>query len=177
MVFGRFRRLALGAAAACSLWHVQAGAADPLAGRILFGHNSARAALGATPLSWDPALATGAAAWAQYLARGGWFGHSDRKGRPGIGENLWMGTRGAYSIDQMIGQWAAERRYFKRGIYPDNSITGNWLHVVHYTQMVWPTTTRVGCARASGRGRDYLVCRYAPKGNVDGRLLPASPRR
>lgn len=169
--------MALGATAALCSYPAAIGAAEvnPVAARILQSHNSARAAVGAPPVSWDPTLAAGAAAWAQYLAASGRFDHSDRKGRPGIGENLWMGTRGAYSIDFMTGQWIAERRDFVPGIFPDNSRTGNWLDVSHYTQIIWPTTLRIGCALASGRGSDYLVCRYSPKGNQDGRPLPPPP--
>ena len=35
--------------------------------------------------------------------------------------------------------------------------------------MIWPATTRVGCALASTARTDYLVCRYATAGNIDGR--------
>jgi hypothetical protein len=38
--------------------------------------------------------------------------------------------------------------------------------------MVWPTTTRVGCAVASNAANDFLVCRYSPAGNIDGRSVP-----
>ena len=34
------------------------------------------------------------------------------------GENLWMGTRGAYSYGEMIGQLVDERRYFRPGRFP-----------------------------------------------------------
>jgi hypothetical protein len=40
--------------------------------------------------------------------------------------------------------------------------------------MIWPTTTRVGCALATNASTDYLVCRYSPAGNIDGR--PVSTR-
>jgi len=175
MVLNRFcKLLAVSAAAGLSSYPIEAAAtaADPVAARLLQAHNAARAAVGAVPVAWDPELAAGAAAWAQYLAASGRFDHSDRKGRPGIGENLWMGTRGAFSIEFMTGEWTAERRHFMPGIFPNNSRTGNWMDVSHYTQVIWPTTQRIGCALASGRGSDYLVCRYSPKGNVDGRPLP-----
>lgn len=174
MAVDQLKVLALAAAAGLVFVPSATGAApsEAFAARVLQAHNAARAAVGAAPLAWDPALAAGAAHWAQYLAASGRFDHSDRKGRPGIGENLWMGTRGAYSLEFMAGEWAAEQRHFKPGIFPDNSRTGNWMDVSHYTQMIWPTTRRIGCALASGRGRDYLVCRYSPKGNVDGRPLP-----
>ena len=56
-------------------------------------------------------------------------------------------------------------------MFPDNSRTGEWRDVAHYTQIVWPATTQVGCALASSATTDYLVCRYAPAGNKDGVFL------
>ena len=124
------------------------------------------------PLAWDPALAAGAAVYAQQMAATGLFAHSDRSKRRGVGENLWMGTRGAFSFEAMVGGWAAEKRYFVPGIFPNNSRSGDWADVGHYTQMIWPATQRVGCAIAASARTDYLVCRYATAGNIDGRRLP-----
>jgi hypothetical protein len=140
--------------------------------RIVAAHNVERARMGMPALVWDPALAAGAAVYAQQMAASGQFAHSDRSRRRGVGENLWMGTRGAFSFEAMVGGWTAEKRYFEPGIFPNNSRTGNWADVGHYTQMIWPTTTRVGCAIASTPRIDYLVCRYATAGNIDGRQLP-----
>jgi hypothetical protein len=83
-----------------------------------------------------------------------------------------MGTPGAFTVEQMIGSWASEKRMFTPGVFPRVSRTGNWTAVGHYSQMIWPTTTRIGCAIASSRSADYLVCRYAPAGNIDGRRVP-----
>jgi len=139
--------------------------------RILAAHNRERAALGVPPLVWDNDLGTGAAAWAQQLALTNRFEHSDRKARRGIGENLWMGSHGAYSVEAMVGGWVSEKRSFFPGIFPANSRTGNWMDVAHYTQLIWPTTTRIGCALASNGRTDYLVCRYSTAGNIDGRWV------
>jgi hypothetical protein len=139
------------------------------AARILASHNAARAQVGASPLAWDPMLSNAAAAYAQQMAYTRVFAHSNRKARPGTGENLWMGTRGAFSVETMIGGWTSERRMFAPGIFPAVSRTGNWADVGHYTQMIWPGTQRVGCAVASNASTDYLVCRYSPAGNIDGR--------
>jgi len=151
-------------------------AAPPVASqfpaRILAAHNAERARVGMPSLIWDPALGNGAAVYAQQLALSGQFAHSDRSARRGIGENLWMGTRGAFSIEAMVGGWASEKRYFVPGIFPNVSRTGNWDDVGHYTQMIWPATQRVGCAIASTPRVDYLVCRYATAGNMDGRPVP-----
>lgn len=136
--------------------------------RIVAAHNAERARAGVSPLVWDNALGAAAALYAQQMALTSRFAHSDRKGRPGTGENLWMGSRGAYSLETMIGGWSSEKRWFRAGVFPNVSRTGNWADVGHYTQMIWPATTRVGCALASTPQTVYLVCRYANKGNVDG---------
>jgi len=136
--------------------------------RLLAAHNRYRSQAGVPPLAWDAALAAGAAAYGPALAARGSLAHSPRTQRPGIGENLWMGTAGAYSPEAMVDAWGSERAMYRDGIFPAVSTTGNWLDVAHYTQMIWRTTTRVGCAvHRSGR-RDYLICRYSPSGNRDG---------
>ena len=147
-------------------------AASEFPARVLAVHNMARAQAGVAPLAWDPALGDAAASYAVQLALTNSFQHSDRHARPGIGENLWMGTRGAFSYEAMVGRWASERRDFMPGIFPAVSRSGNWENVGHYTQMVWPSTTRVGCAVASNARNEFLVCRYSPAGNVDGRPVP-----
>jgi len=144
---------------------------DPISMRILVAHNQERARFGSPPLQWDAVLAASAASYGPVLAGLGRLQHSPRQGRPGQRENLWMGTRGYFSPEQMVGTWIAEKRFFRPGIFPNVSTTGNWLSVSHYTQLVWPTTTRLGCAIHSSRSTDFLICRYSPPGNVDGRAI------
>ncbi len=146
--------------------------------RVLAAHNRERALVGAPPLVWDNDLGTSAATYAQQLAFTGRFEHSDRAARRGIGENLWTGTHGAYSVEAMIGAWASEKRVFFPGIFPANSRTGNWIDIGHYSQVIWPTTQRIGCALAATARTDYLVCRYSPAGNINGRWVgPGNPER
>ena len=147
---------------------------DAWSARILFLHNIERARVGSGLVTWDAALAAGAQSWATYLSASGRLEHSQRKLRPGVGENLAMSPGAVHSVDALVGLWIAEKRDFMPGIFPANSRTGNWVAVSHYTQMIWPTTTRIGCAEASSRGRHYLVCRYSPKGNADGRAVPTA---
>ena len=159
------------AAAACS---ASAAPSAPTAfaaqfpGRVLAAHNQERARAGVAPLAWDNELGLGAAAYAQQMAIAGRFAHSDRSQRRGIGENLWMGTHGAFSVEAMVGGWTSEKVFFAPGIFPNVSRSGDWEDVGHYTQMIWPTTRRIGCALASTPRVDYLVCRYATAGNIDG---------
>jgi hypothetical protein len=140
--------------------------------RILAAHNAERAQMGMSPLTWDAELGNEAAAYAQQMSFTGMFQHSNRQARRGVGENLWMGSHAAFSPEAMVGGWSSEKRYFMPGVFPNNSRTGNWADVGHYTQMIWPTTTRVGCALASTGRVDYLVCRYATAGNIDGHRVP-----
>lgn len=146
----------------------QYGRADPIALSLLAAHNRERAAFGSPPLAWDPALAAGASAFAAQLARKGRLRHAPRSQRRGQGENLWIGTRGAYPVETMVGTWIAERRFFRPGRFPHNSRTGRWSDVGHFTAIIWPTTTRVGCGLGRSRRWEALVCRYWPSGNVDG---------
>lgn len=145
---------------------------DPVSRQLLDAHNRERALVGAPPLQWDFNLARSAMAYGPVLAASGRLQHSPRASRPGQRENLWRGTAYAYLPAQMVGSWAAERRLFRPGIFPAVSATGNWVDVSHYTQMIWRTTTRVGCAVYRSRQWDYLICRYTPPGNTDGKRVP-----
>jgi hypothetical protein len=138
------------------------------AGRVLAAHNAERAALDLPPLVWNETLAAHAAVWAKRLADLSRLEHSPKDEREGEGENLWMGSAGGFTPEDMVGAWARERQFFRNGTFPDVS-TPRGGHVVgHYTQMIWKGTSQVGCAVARGRGWDILVCRYSPPGNWIG---------
>ena len=138
---------------------------------MIAAHGAVRIDAGAAPITWDATLATDALVYAQMLARSGRFEHSKQtRGATPQGENLWTGTRAAYSYAEMAGHWAAEKRYYRRAATPGFSTTGRWSDVAHYTQMIWHGTPRFGCAVASNVRDDYLVCRYTPPGNVVGQV-------
>ena len=141
--------------------------------RILLDlHNRERAEVGAPPLVWDTGLAAAAAGYGPALAARGSLTHSPQASRPGQGENLWMGTHARYSLASMFGGWAGEKRSFRPGRFPDVSRTGKWSDVAHYTQIIWRSTRRVGCAVRQTPAWDYLICRYAPPGNFVGQTVP-----
>ncbi|MGX7952751.1 CAP domain-containing protein [Tsuneonella sp. HG249] len=145
--------------------------ADPrgdFARRLLEAHNAERDRAGLPALAWSSKLAHDAQGWAGELSRQGTLQHADDYQRRGMGENLWMGTAGHYSAEDMVGGFIAERAKFRPGTFPQVSRTGNWADVGHYTQIIWPATTEVGCAVAKGGAHDFLVCRYNPAGNVVG---------
>lgn len=138
--------------------------------RLLAAHNRERDAIGAAPLQWDPVLARTAREWARHLARTSRFEHSPDGpwwAEP-EGENLWAGTVNHYQPEAMVGLWAAEKRNYKAGVFPNNSRTGRVESVGHYTQLVWSKTGAVGCALERDHDEDFLVCRYTQAGNVLG---------
>lgn len=164
--------LCLGALSFAIAAPASAQALGPVSMRLLAAQNAARASAGVQPLVWDPALAASAATYGPVLAALGRLQHSPKDTRPGQRENLWMGTRAAFTPEQMVSTWTGERRFFQPGIFPNVSTTGNWLDVAHYTTLIWPTTTRVGCAIHRTPDWDFLICRYSPPGNIDGRPVP-----
>jgi hypothetical protein len=84
-----------------------------------------------------------------------------------------MGTKAAFSLESMVDGWLSERSMFRQGSFPNVSTTGSWHDVGHYTQIVWPSTARVGCAVRASAQWDYLVCRYSSPGNVMGERVGA----
>lgn len=135
---------------------------------VLRTHNDLRAQYGAAPLAWDPALADGAQGYVNILSRTGQLVHAPREGRGTVRENISQGLPN-YRASQLLDNWLNERRYFVPGTFPNVSTTGDWYQVGHFSQMLWPTTTTVGCARGVGAGSSWLVCRYNPGGNKDGK--------
>lgn len=139
--------------------------------RVLTAHNRERDAVGVGALQWDADLATGAREWATYLSHTGKFQHSPDE--PGIreGENIWGGTPGHYLPEAMIGLWIAEKKFFKPGLFPATSRSGRVEDVSHYTQLVWRSTTHVGCGVSSSGAEEVLVCRYRTAGNIVGQSV------
>jgi len=148
-------------------------AADPEAARqsIQVVHNRERAAVGVAPLLWSSELEAHAGIWAAHLVALGSLQHSEFSMRPGEGENLWMGSAGDFSPEQMTEAWADEKKDFVAGVFPNVSKTGDWFVVGHYTQMISRRSTMIGCAIAHGIKWDVLVCRYSPPGNLIGQKV------
>jgi hypothetical protein len=87
------------------------------------------------------------------------FGHSSPSDRPGQGESLAWGPG-------LSGNGAATMWYNEVGSY--NFDAPVWSgQVGHFTQMVWRTTTQIGCASATCGGDTLWVCRYTPAGNIN----------
>ncbi|XP_042347292.1 R3H domain containing-like [Plectropomus leopardus] len=117
---------------------------------------------------WDEGLANSADSWASRCV----WDHGPTQAIRYIGQNLSV-TSGRYqSITDLVQSWYNERHHFS---YP-NGCRGSVCS--HYTQMVWASTNRVGCAvrRCSNmfvfghtwREATLLVCNYSIKGNWVG---------
>lgn len=137
---------------------------------ILDAHNKYRTAVGVPPLVWSDDLAAAAQAWVNSLNSNLQFAHDPNA--QGQGENIWTGTTGAFSLTQMVDSWGQEQQNFQNGTFPNVSTTGNWSDVAHYSQIVWRSTTSVGCAGVAGSDGNYrFVCRYSPQGNIVGQQV------
>lgn len=148
------------------------GAPDAFAQQLLEVHNAERHRLGIGPLRWSEKLAADAAQWSIALARRGVMEHASHEVRRGEGENLSIGAAGYFAPRDLAGAFVDERQYFRPGKFPDNSTTGQWSDVGHYTQLIWAGTEEVGCAMTRGSEFDFLVCRYWPSGNWVGVSVP-----
>ncbi len=145
---------------------------------VLAAHNGERRQWRVPPLVWNDRLARDAEVHARHLATLGYLRHASMAGMSAPqGENLWMGTKGAFSPQQMMDGFLEERNDYVAGAVPYISRTGNWADTGHYSQIIWRTTTAVGCATASSRDFDFLVCRYDPAGNIWGRSAHDDDRR
>jgi hypothetical protein len=156
---------------------IDPGAGEPaaLAG-ITDAHNAVRAAVAGVaplpPLTWDPGLAAVAAAWAAQCRdqdANGLVDHNpDRSaGSPVyVGENIYAST-GTATAQGAVSGWASEAAFYT---YATNTCAAGKV-CGHYTQLVWRTTTRVGCAKQDCPSlalRSTIVCNYAPGGNSGG---------
>jgi uncharacterized protein YkwD len=121
---------------------------------IIDGHNHYRSLHDSPNLQWDDALAEYALRHANLCE----FKHS----RGPYGENLAAGYPTA--TDAMMA-WYDEVEYYSY------SNPGFSMNTGHFTQMVWKSTLKIGCAKVRCNGRhgtpgDYLVCEYSPAGNI-----------
>ena len=144
---------------------------------IVAAHNKWRAEVGVGGLGYSARLEASAQAWADHLKRTNHcqMRHSEPDGR--YGENLYWASALVWSDgrrelvrmmpEAVIDSWGSEKRDYN---YARNSCKPG-KQCGHYTQMVWATTTRVGCAMAvcEDSNDQVWVCQYQPPGNWVGR--------
>jgi uncharacterized protein YkwD len=148
-----------------------ASAPSEAARELLAAHNAYRAKHCAAPLAWSDALEKVAQGWADHLHGKCTMKHSGGQ----YGENLWMGTAGAFSIRSVVDSWYGEVSSYAYQPGGFSMSTG------HFTQVVWQGSTKLGCAMTTCNGTDIWVCNYDPPGNYEGEfgrnVLPTSCHR
>lgn len=117
-------------------------------------HNKYRALHEAAGLEWDSALAEYAYKHASQCV----FEHSHGP----YGENLAAGYR---STEAAITAWYEEEKLYSYTNPQFSKATG------HFTQLVWKSTRKVGCAVVPCNGLhgtpgNYVACEYSPAGNI-----------
>ncbi len=141
--------------------------------------NAARAMVGEAPLRWDPIAAQvaltyatmcnyqhNANAGAEYVALGG---------TGGLGENIAAGAP-TQTVASAVSSWLSEESNYD---HATNTCAAGKV-CGHYTQIVWSTTTAVGCAHVSCTSNspfgtfqngmwDFEVCDFSPPGNFLGK--------
>ncbi len=161
----------------CLLYAMTAQALDFDANEILAAHNRWRSTVSVPPLAYSPELAATAQAWADHLmqTRQCRMQHSTQDGQ--YGENLYWASALEWSDDkrelqkvspqQVVDSWASERAEYD----PAHNRCVPGTVCSHYTQVVWRTTTEVGCAVAvCGNTLEQIwVCQYRPTDNWVGR--------
>ena len=124
---------------------------------FLNAHNALRSQHCVPAMTWSAEIAASAQQWANSCS----FSHQSQSG---YGENLVWGTAGAYSAQIAVNNWYAEIGAYNFAVPGFGKSTG------HFTQIVWKSSTQLGCAKATCGGQDYWVCRYSPPGNVTGQF-------
>lgn len=126
-------------------------------------------------MTWDPDLAKTAKGWAKKcLFKHNIYLKERGKAHPrfrAAGENLWAGSISAFTVKGAITSWYNEVRFYTYDTNGCSKVCG------HYTQVVWATSYKVGCAvhfcpkltYTTIRNAAHFVCNYGPPGNYPGR--------
>lgn len=141
---------------------------------LVAGHNQLRAQVGTPPLAWSETNASSAQRWAEQLAREdcGLRYSTDMARRETTGENLYQAWGSSpyegwkRSPAELVARWSAEGLYYDHASQRCNAPQGR--QCGQYLQMIWETTTAVGCGRARCPSREVWVCHYTPRGNQEG---------
>ncbi|XP_016366176.1 peptidase inhibitor 15-A-like [Sinocyclocheilus rhinocerous] len=127
---------------------------------------------------WDDTLAKTAEQWASTCI----WEHGPRSLLRFLGQNLSVRTGRYRSILQLVKPWYDEVKDYSfpypRDCNPRCPLKCYGPMCTHYTQMVWATSNKVGCAINTCHNMNvwgsvwkratYLVCNYSPKGNWIG---------
>lgn len=141
-------------------------------------HNTYRTQHHSPAMTTSDSLNSTAQSWAKQIATTGELAHSSSSQRNGAGENLYVSYTTAASIapdtlaNSAVKSWYDEVAKYNYANPAFAASTG------HFTQVVWKSSTELGCGAAQGtktlQGKQYkafyVVCHYAPAGNVTGQF-------
>ncbi len=136
----------------------------PFAREMISAHNSVRISATPTPnpslpiLTWSNDVAAVAQAWADMCR----FEHNT--GRGNLGENILIATPNTVTTAGVVQNWASEAASYDYG----RNACAPGKQCGHYTQIVWRSTTPVGCATKVCPPWQLWVCNYSPPGNYLG---------
>jgi len=128
---------------------------------FLDAHNKWRTEVGVPPLVWSDDLENYAAEWA--IINGEKDCNMEHRTAHLYGENLYWSSGMAFSPKDVVDTWGSEIKDYQGEVVGQSNGT-----VGHYTQVVWRTTTEVGCAAFQCGGALLVVCNYSPPGNWVG---------
>ena len=175
-------------AALCTNTLVAAPLSDDEAAAMLGAHNAVRQQVARAEsqrlggivsipdLIWDPTVAAVAQEWADFLIKrnppAGGHRKAEELRQLGLGENwylAWSEGSPDLSAKAAVESWAEEEKWYD---FEENTCAPA-KDCLHYTQLVWSNTQRLGAGRAvrtTDDGRTYVlwVCNYAPAGNMKG---------
>ena len=123
-----------------------------------------------SPVSWDATIATGAQSWSDLCV----FQHSSGTG---LGENLFASAGSVPTPATAVASWESESSAYTYAAIGDP--INNFSAIGHYTQLVWASTSLVGCGVTHCTTNtpfpgfpewDFIVCRYSPPGNFTGQF-------
>lgn len=133
--------------------------------------NTYRARHGARPVKLDRRLTEYAKSRAREVSSHERLREAHRGLDGEYGENLYW--TGSTEPNRLPGSAAVKAWYDEVSTYDFQA--GRFSHSTgHFTQLVWRGSTRIGAARATGRGgewhENYVVVTFSPPGNVVGRF-------
>ncbi|MEI6430411.1 MAG: CAP family protein [Pseudanabaena sp. ELA607] len=147
-----------------------------LRSEALANHNKYRATHHSPAMSAQTALDSTCQQWAEYLSANGVFQHSTPAQRNNAGENIYVYYTTASAptavtiAKEAVASWYNEVKDYDYTKAQFASNTG------HFTQVVWQASTGLGTGAAIGTkvmngttfNAIYVVCQYAPTGNMSG---------